>query len=127
SAATQYEETMARVGITTVAALKSQADAAKETYDQVKQAKEQGIASAYEVEQAYLKWAEASLKVADAQRGGVPAILKTEAAANSLNQSLDGLIKKYSQLSNQPRVASGYQREYAQEVDNTKNAIEDLK
>ncbi|MCH4294226.1 tape measure protein [Shewanella sp. 3B26] len=124
--AKELELAMAKAGITTVNSLKEQAEAAQETYEQVKDGAKQGIATAFEVEQAYKKWAEASIKVAQAQGQPVPEILKTEAAAQKLRDTLAGLIDKSSQLGKEQQAAGKFSGEYAKAIDNTKNAIEQL-
>lgn len=97
-ATADYEAQMLRAGITSVKSLQDQEAAAKVTYDAVKNAVSQGIGSVYELEQAYQKWAAASLKASVAQ-GLLPAeILKTEAAVNGFQAMLTSMLLEQSKF-----------------------------
>ncbi|GIU22247.1 tape measure protein [Shewanella sp. MBTL60-007] len=89
---------MSKAGIETIAILKQQEQAALKTFKQVEQGANDGIASSYELKQAYEAWAEASLKVSLASGEQVDANVKQTASALGLNDSLDGLVKKYYEL-----------------------------
>ncbi|MDR9766604.1 tape measure protein [Shewanella baltica] len=124
--AKEYEAAMAKAGITTVKALKDQEEAAKNTFEEVKKGAKEGIASAFEVEQAYTKWAEAALKTAAAQSQGVPETLKSEAAANKLTGTLNDLVSKNKEFSDSTKNTSTYQQQFVKEVENTEKAISKL-
>lgn len=124
--AKEYEAAMAKAGITTVKALKDQEEAAKNTFEEVKKGAKEGIASAFEVEQAYTKWAEAALKTAAAQSQGVPETLKSEAAANKLTGTLNDLVSKNKEFSDSTKNTSSYQQQFVKEVENTEKAISKL-
>ncbi|PST68878.1 tape measure protein [Shewanella algae] len=112
-----YELAMAKAGITTVRALREQADIAKSTFAQVSAALKDGTASAYDQKQAFLEWAEAEVKVAAAGKQQVSVMVQQAAAALGLNAELQRLIATQQNLSNS-------QQNVEQGADNTADSVE---
>lgn len=104
-AATDYELVMAKAGITTTKVLQDQAAEAKKTFEQIKQGAKDGAASTYDLNQAFLTYAEsalkaeqASLKYGQSSDGTVAASLKQQAAAMGLTDQLGKLIDQYGKV-----------------------------
>jgi hypothetical protein len=76
----EFELAMSKAGITTVSVLREQAAAAKSTYEEVKQGAKDGVASTNELNQAFLKYAEASIKAAAAGDKQVESSIRIKAA-----------------------------------------------
>ncbi|WP_445946958.1 tape measure protein [Shewanella sp.] len=98
SEANNYEAAMAKAGITTIKVLRDQAAEAKKTFNEVKQGAADGTASTYELNQAFLKYAEAAVKSAAASDQQVDATIRQQAAALGLGKDLDTLIDQYQRL-----------------------------
>ncbi|MBV2127920.1 tape measure protein [Arsukibacterium indicum] len=90
----KLQQAIAASGIVTLDSLRSIEETARTSYEAIKEAADAGQLSAYEVEQAYVAWAEASLKVTEATKGVVPEVMRLEAAELGLGLALDDLIKK---------------------------------
>ncbi|MFB2670004.1 tape measure protein [Shewanella xiamenensis] len=123
-AATDYELVMAKAGITTTKVLRDQAAEAKKTFEQVKQGAKDGAASTYDLNQAFLTYAEsalkaeqASLKYGQSSDGTVAASLKQQAAAMGLTDQLGKLIEQYG------RVETA-QNNFAQNSSNAFNQVD---
>ncbi|MGI2111729.1 tape measure protein [Shewanella frigidimarina] len=94
----EFELAMSKAGITTVTVLREQAAAAKATYEEVKQGAADGVASTNELNQAFLKYAEASIKAAVAGDKQVEASIRQQAANLGLADNIDSLIEQYRRL-----------------------------
>lgn len=94
----EFELAMSKAGITTVTVLREQAAAAKSTYEEVKQGAKDGVASTNELNQAFLKYAEASIKAAAAGDKQVESSIRIKAANLGLSDNIDSLIEQYSRL-----------------------------
>jgi tape measure domain-containing protein len=90
----ELAQLMAQSNITTLGSLQQLEQAAKATYDAVNEGAEQGIASSFELEQAFNAWAESALKLAAANKTAVPETLRLQAAQLGLGRQLDELIRK---------------------------------
>lgn len=122
-AAADYQAQMLRAGITSVKSLQEQEAAAKSTYDAVKLAMEQGIGSAYELEQAYQKWADAALKAATAQ-GELPSeLLQTEAAAQGFLPILTSMVLEQSKFNAMVDDSSKLLSPYVSRINEAREAI----
>ncbi|MCT7942381.1 tape measure protein [Shewanella holmiensis] len=93
-----FELAMSKAGITTISVLREQAAAAKATYDAVKQGAADGVASTNELNQAFLKYAEAAIKAAAAGDQQVDASIRQQAANLGLSENIDALIVQYQRL-----------------------------
>ncbi|UCX04996.1 tape measure protein [Shewanella glacialimarina] len=93
-----FELAMSKAGITTISILREQAAAAKATYEQVKQGAADGVASTNELNQAFLKYAEAAIKAAAAGDQQVDASIRQQAANLGLVDNIDQLIGQYQRL-----------------------------
>lgn len=123
-AANDYEIAMAKAGITTTKVLQDQAAEAKKTFEQVKQGAKDGAASTYDLNQAFLKYAEsalkadqASLKFGESSDGTVAASLKQQAAAMGLTDQLGKLIDQYGKV-------DAAQTNFAQKSNNAFNQVD---
>jgi tape measure domain-containing protein len=96
----EFELAMSKAGITTVTVLREQAAAAKSTYEEVKQGAKDGVASTNELNQAFLQYAEASIKAAAAGDKQVESSIRIKAANLGLSDNIDSLIEQYSRLRN---------------------------
>jgi tape measure domain-containing protein len=94
----EFELAMSKAGITTVTVLREQAAAAKATYEEVKQGAADGVASTNELNQAFLKYAEASIQAAVAGDKQVDASIRQQAANLGLADNIDGLVAQYQKL-----------------------------
>lgn len=90
----ELAQIMAKANITTIGSLEELQAAAQATYNAVSEGAAQGVATSYELEQAFLKWAEATVKVAAANKTAVPETLRLQAAQLGLERDLDSLITK---------------------------------
>ncbi len=127
AAADELSVVMSKAGITTIASLKEQEQAAKKTYEQVAEAAKAGVLTSFEVRQGYEKWAEASLKLAAAQNQAVPETLKAEAAAKGLSNTLRDLISKNEMLKESQSSTSEFQASYVNQLNQTAGTIARLK
>ncbi|MDT3335655.1 tape measure protein [Shewanella sp. SP1S1-7] len=130
TAANDFELAMAKAGITTIKVLRDQAAEAKKTYEEVKQGAKDGTASTNELNQAFLKYAEAalkaeqaSLKVGQASDGQVEASLRQQAATMGLAGDIDKLIAQYSRLKD---AQSGLGDNTQQTADNVKKGSTEI-
>lgn len=122
-AAADYQAQMLRAGITSVKSLQDQEAAAKKTYDTVKAAMDQGIGTAYELEQAYQKWAEASIKASTAQ-GKLPSdLLRTEAAANGFQSILTSMVLEQNKFNAMVDESSRLLAPYISRINEAREAI----
>lgn len=122
-AAADYQAQMLRAGITSVKSLQDQEAAAKKTYDTVKAAMDQGIGTAYELEQAYQKWAEASIKASTAQ-GKLPSdLLRTEAAANGFQSILTSMVLEQYKFNAMVDESSRLLAPYISRINEAREAI----
>lgn len=115
---------MAKANITTLGSLQELEKAAKSTYDAVSEGVEQGVASSYELEQAFNAWAESALNLAEANKTAVPETLRLQAAQLGLGTQLDNLIRKQglsAEFTDQQGRSVSVLR---QEVEKTKASIE---
>jgi len=127
AAAEQLSLLISKSGIVTVQSLQDQETAAKRVYDAIDEQYQKGTLTAFEVKQAYEKWAESSLKLAAAQGAAVPETLKVEAAAKGLSATLDGLVKQNTDLTESQESASQFQAQYISKINETNQSIEKLK
>jgi tape measure domain-containing protein len=93
-----YEAAMKKANVTTLKSLQDIAAKAKTAYDQVNEAVKNGVASTYDAEQAFLKYAEASIKAAAAGDTQVEASIRQQAANLGLADNIDGLVAQYQKL-----------------------------
>ena len=110
AATSAYEAAMLTAGITTIKVLRDKAAEAKNTFDLVKKGTAEGTASTYELNQAFLKYAEAALKAEQASRKvgeagdlQVESSIRQQAAALGLSGDIDKLIDQYSRLKDAQR------------------------
>ena len=94
----EFELAMSKAGITTVTVLREQAAAAKATYEEVKQGAADGVASTNELNQAFLKYADAALKAAAAGDEQVDASIRQQAANLGLSDNIEQLIQQHYRL-----------------------------
>ncbi|MBU2113718.1 MAG: tape measure protein [Gammaproteobacteria bacterium] len=92
--AAELSQLMAKANITTLGSLQELEKAAKATYDAVAEGAASGVASSFELEQAFNAWAESALKLAAANKSAVPETLRLQAAQLGLGNQLDDLIRK---------------------------------
>lgn len=119
----EFELAMSKAGITTVTVLREQAAAAKATYEEVKQGAADGVASTNELNQAFLKYAEASIKAAAAGDKQVESSIKQQAANLGLSENVDALVTQYQKL-NQAQAAMGESGQQAEkEVESSSTNI----
>lgn len=118
---------MSKAGITTTNSLEQAAQSAKQLYSVLLEQHKQGVVGAYEVEQAYLKWAQASIKVAEATKSGVDPQLQSAAAALKMNDALQQLINKSSGLNQSVASSSREVLRYAQALEQTQAKIAEYK
>jgi tape measure domain-containing protein len=127
AAAEELSSLISKSGIVTVKSLEDQEVAAKRVYDAIDEQYKKGTLTAFEVKQAYEKWAESSLKLAAAQGATVPETLKVEAAAKGLTATLDGLVQKNTSLTDSQQTSSQFQAQYISKINETSQSIEKLK
>tara|TARA_R110002033_G_scaffold138731_2_gene177723 strand:- start:501 stop:3977 length:3477 start_codon:yes stop_codon:yes gene_type:complete len=119
----EFELAMSKAGITTVTVLREQAAAAKSTYEEVKQGAKDGVASTNELNQAFLKYAEASIKAAAAGDKQVESSIRIKAANLGLSDNIDSLIEQYNRLRN---VQDGLGNDSEETEKQVKNANEGI-
>ncbi|MBB1320611.1 tape measure protein [Shewanella sp. SR43-8] len=97
-AVNDYEAAMEQANVTTLKSLQDLAAKAKIAYNQTSEAIKNGVGSTYDAEQAFLKYAEASIKAAAAGDKQVDASIRQQAANLGLSDNIEGLIKQYYRL-----------------------------
>ena len=107
------------LGLTSVKALDDTANKLRAAYE-LMQESEQPLAIQ---QQAYLKWAEAAIKAADATNQTIPASIQASAAALGLTEELDKLIEKANGLKPATDANSEAVSKFSAELDKTKAAI----
>ncbi|AQS40193.1 tape measure domain [Shewanella psychrophila] len=117
ASAKELEDIMAKAGITTVKTLKDQEQAAKKTYQVIKKGAKEGTVSTYELNQAFLKYAEATVQAAVASDKKVDATIREEAANLGLSAGLEQLIAQYQRLND-------VQKGLGEQTGNTKDKVE---
>lgn len=127
AAAEELSSLISKSGIVTVKSLQDQEEAAKRVYDAIDEQYKKGTLTAFEVKQAYEKWAESSLKLAAAQGAAVPETLKVEAAAKGLTSTLNGLVEQNTDLTASQQSSSQFQAQYISRINETSQSIEKLK
>jgi tape measure domain-containing protein len=127
AAAEELSLLISKSGIVTVKSLQDQEEAAKRVYDAIDEQYKKGTLTAFEVKQAYEKWAESSLKLAAAQGAAVPETLKVEAAAKGLTSTLNGLVDQNTDLTASQQSSSQFQAQYITRINETSQSIEKLK
>lgn len=83
------------LGVKSAASLQAAADTAATAFNDLK---ENGAAAGAVLQDAFLRWADAALKAAQASDLPVPAIVRNQAAALGLTGALQSLIDKYPRL-----------------------------
>nr|WP_259395882.1 tape measure protein [Pseudoalteromonas sp. SR45-5] len=107
------------LGLTSVKALDDTANKLRAAYE-LMQESEQPLAIQ---QQAYLKWAEAAIKAADATDQTVPSSIEAAAAALGLTEELDKLIEKANALKPVTDTNSDAVNRFARELEQTRSAI----
>ena len=107
------------LGLTSVKALDDTANKLRAAYE-LMQESEQPLAIQ---RQAYLKWAEAAIKAADATDQTVPSSIEAAAAALGLTEELDKLIEKANALKPVTDTNSDAVNRFARELEQTRAAI----
>ncbi|WP_392342646.1 tape measure protein [uncultured Shewanella sp.] len=115
-AVNSYEAAMATANITTLKSLQDLATKAKKTYEDVRVAVENGTGSTHEAEQAFLKYADASIKAAAAGDKQVEASIRQQAANLGLSDNIEDLIKQYYRLKDS-------QKDLVDDVNNTEDQV----
>ncbi|WP_240778369.1 tape measure protein [Shewanella polaris] len=120
-----YEAAMEKANVTTLKSLQDLATKAKIAYEQTNEAIKNGVGSTYDAEQAFLKYAEASIKAAAAGDKQVESSLKQQAANLGLADNIDGLVAQYQKLKQAQTVIgeSGQQAEKQVESSSTNIGI----
>jgi tape measure domain-containing protein len=107
------------LGLTSVKALDDTANKLRAAYE-LMQESEQPLAIQ---QQAYLKWAEAAIKAADATDQTVPSSIQAAAATLGLTEELDKLIEKANALKPVTDTNSDAVNRFARELEQTRSAI----
>jgi len=118
-----YEAAMQQANVTTLKSLQDLATKAKATYDQVKEAVKNGVGSTYDAEQAFLKYAEASIKAAAAGDKQVESSLKQQAANLGLSENIDVLIQQYYRLKDSQKDLVDDVNDTEEQVNNANQGI----
>ncbi|SQH76938.1 Phage tape measure protein [Shewanella benthica] len=117
ASAKELELVMDKAGITTVKALRAQEQAAKITYQAIKKGAKEGAVSTYELNQAFLQYAEAAVQAAAASDKQVDASVRQQAAALGLTGDLELVIAQYQRLKE-------VQKDFGEQTENTKDKVE---
>ncbi|MPY24307.1 tape measure protein [Shewanella sp. YLB-07] len=117
ASAKELEDIMAKGGITTVKTLRDQEQAARITYQVIKKGAKEGAVSTYELNQAFLKYAEAAVQAAVASDKQVDASVRQQAAALGLTGDLELVIAQYQRLNE-------VQKGLGKQTGNTKDKVE---
>ena len=114
---------MSKAGIVTTESLRGAAEQAKALFDTLLEQYKKGEVGVFELEQAYTKWAQAAVKVADATREGLDPAVKAEAAALGLSDALASLTKKSQTLNPALDENSDAVKRFQAQVDETKAKV----
>ncbi|GAB1116540.1 MAG: hypothetical protein SwStaBPW_32810 [Shewanella algae] len=93
-----YSRNMNDAGLQTEQALKRQEKAAKKAYEAVERSFSAGNASAEQLRDSFLAWADSSIQASIATDQTVNSSLKSQAATLGLSQQVEALIQKYIRL-----------------------------
>jgi tape measure domain-containing protein len=115
-AVNDYEAAMEQANVTTLKSLQDLASKAKTAYDQTSEAIKNGVGSTYDAEQAFLKYADASIKAAAAGDKQVEASIRQQAANLGLSDNIEDLIKQYYRLKDS-------QNDLVDDVNNTEDQV----
>jgi tape measure domain-containing protein len=115
-AVNDYEAAMEQANVTTLKSLQDLAAKAKTAYDQTSEAIKNGVGSTYDAEQAFLKYADASIKAAAAGDKQVEASIRQQAANLGLSDNIEDLIKQYYRLKDS-------QKDLVDDVNNTEDQV----
>ncbi|GIU15591.1 phage tail tape measure protein [Shewanella sp. c952] len=121
ASAKELQLAMTKAGIETIATLKQQEAAALKTFKQVEQGAKDGIASTYELNQAFLKYAEAAVEAAAASDTQVDASIRQQAAALGLTDDLAKVIEQYQRLK---ESQADFDSQTQQNLDQTQQGIQ---
>lgn len=113
------------LGVESAAHLQDLADSLQASFNQIKISG----AGLNQIQDAFLKWAEAAVKAATASDSVIPATLRNQAAALGLSAALQGLIEKHKRLNleqealiKSSQAASNEQGKYTQSFIQLQNA-----
>lgn len=123
AAAQALEDAYKTLGIESTEALLKSAEAAKAAYETI-------VSGNEPIEQqkaAFLKWAEAAIKSAEATGDAVPHTVKARAATLGLAKELEGLTKKSVEQLKQTENQGKAYSELNKGVDDAKRAVEDYR
>ncbi|GAP76994.1 phage tail length tape-measure protein [Pseudoalteromonas sp. SW0106-04] len=124
TAATDISVLLSKAGITSTESLLEQQEQAKSVYEQVKELHAQGAVGVYELEQAYMKWAEAAINTSTATRQGIPPTVEAAAAALGLSNELRNLIAQAEKLAPVADNNSAAVTRFKTDIASTTEAIE---
>ena len=114
---------MSKAGIITTESLQSTQEQAKLVYDTLLESYKKNEVGVYELEQAYLKWADAAIDTAGATKGTVPPTVEAAAAALGLTKELEKLIAESKKLAPENDTNSDAVNRFTAEIKSTNEAI----
>lgn len=118
---------MSKAGIITTDTLKGTEEQAKLVYDTLLESYKKNEIGVYELEQAYLKWADAAIDTAGATKGTVPPTIEAAAAALGLTKELEKLIAESKKLAPANDTNSDAVKRFTSEIESTNKAMEQNK
>ncbi|MFT7565815.1 MAG: tape measure domain-containing protein [Pseudoalteromonas distincta] len=118
---------MSKAGIITTESLKTTEEQAKLVYDTLLESYKNNEIGVYELEQAYLKWADAAIDTAGATKGTVPPTIEATAAALGLTKELEKLIAESKKLAPANDTNSESVKRFTAEIKSTNDAIDQNK
>ena len=122
-AAEELNLAMSKAGIESTQSLKDAAEQSKQLFETLLAGYKKGEVGIYEVEQAYLKWAQAGLKVAEATKKAIDPAVRAAAETNGFSEALDNLAKKSKVLDPAIQSNSDNVKRFQQQIESTKHAI----
>lgn len=114
---------MSKAGIITSDSLRTTEEQAKLVYDTLLESYKNNEIGVYELEQAYLKWANAAIDTAGATKGTVPPTIEAAAAALGLTKELEKLIAESKKLAPANDTNSDSVNRFKAEIKSTNEAI----
>ena len=105
------EQALSRLGVDSMQALQTSLNQTEADYNALVEAQKRGEASAYQVSQAYLAWAEASMRLSQVSGQQVDSMVVLKGASMGLNAELSAMIQGFQQ-------ASGNSQVFEQSLDN---------
>lgn len=119
----ELEQALSRLGVDSLVGLRASLTQTQADYNALVDAQKRGEATTYQVQQAYLKWADAAFKVAQVSGEQVDSLMVVKGAAMGLNDEIMELVNRYQDAAGNSKVFENSLERVALIADTTSNAV----